>query len=164
MLEGIEIDVWRPLAGLMIFLLAMGLIENAIKALAGNKVKQVIARNTDRPISGVLTGTIATALLQSSSLVGLLVLAFVGARIMVLKTGAAHRLRRQPGYNGDRLDRGSPWVQTKSRLDKSTPNCQLRLFVCHRKGASSQRNRSTRSWHRSLAARAAVHEVRHCGC
>lgn len=63
----------------------MGLIEGAIKTLAGQKVKLVLAKNTDRTVAGILTGTIATALLQSSSLVGLLVLAFVGARVMRLK-------------------------------------------------------------------------------
>ena len=85
MLDGLQIDLWRPLAGLMIFLLAMRLIEEAIKSLAGRRIKQSIARNTDHPVWGVLTGTVATAILQSSSLVGLLVLAFVGARLMPLK-------------------------------------------------------------------------------
>ena len=85
MLDALQIDIWPPFAGLMIFLLAMGFIESAIKKLAGRKVKEVIASNTDHPVRGVLTGTVATALLQSSSLVSLLVLAFVGARIMRLK-------------------------------------------------------------------------------
>ena len=82
---GIEFDLWRPLAGLMLFLLSMTLIERAIKALVGNKIKTVIASNTQSPVRGLMTGTIATALLQSSSLVGLLVLAFVGARVIALK-------------------------------------------------------------------------------
>ena len=85
MMAGFEFDIWRPLAGLMIFLLAMRLIESAIKAIAGARIKQTIAANTSQPLRGVLTGTIATALLQSSSLVGLLVLAFVGARLMALR-------------------------------------------------------------------------------
>ena len=85
MLDALQIDIWPPFAGLMIFLLAMGFIESAIRKLAGRKVKEVIASNTDHPVRGVLTGTVATALLQSSSLVSLLVLAFVGARIMRLK-------------------------------------------------------------------------------
>lgn len=85
MLENLQIDLWRPLAGLVIFLVAMRFIENAIKTLAGQKIKQAIATNTDRTLGGILTGTVATALLQSSSLVGLLVLAFVGARIMRLE-------------------------------------------------------------------------------
>ena len=33
MIEGVEIDLWRPFAGLMIFLLAMSLIEAAIKEM-----------------------------------------------------------------------------------------------------------------------------------
>lgn len=85
MLENLDIDFWRPLAGLVIFLVAMSFIENAIKTLIGKRIKQAIARNADHTLGGILTGTLATALLQSSSLVGLLVLAFVGARIMRLK-------------------------------------------------------------------------------
>ena len=69
----------------MLFLLAMSFIERAISQLAGHKIKQIIARNTEKTIGGILTGAIATAILQSSSLIGLLVLAFVGARVMQLK-------------------------------------------------------------------------------
>lgn len=48
-------------------------------------MKAFVTRNTQTPLRGILSGTIATAVLQSSSLVGLLVLAFVGAKIMKLK-------------------------------------------------------------------------------
>ncbi|MEM9621583.1 MAG: Na/Pi symporter [Pseudomonadota bacterium] len=80
-----QLDLWKPLAGLMLFLLAMSLIEESVRALAGNRVKQVIGEHTRSRLGGILSGTLATALLQSSSLVGLLVLAFVGARVMPLK-------------------------------------------------------------------------------
>ncbi len=72
-------DIWKLLAGLMLFILAMSLIEDAIRALAGNRVKDFISRSTRSPLKGLLAGTAATAVLQSSSLVGLLTLAFVGA-------------------------------------------------------------------------------------
>ncbi len=80
-----EFEIWKPLAGLALFLLAMSVIEESIRGVAGASVKSFLARNTHHPLRGVLSGTFATALLQSSSLVGLLVLAFVGARIMKLK-------------------------------------------------------------------------------
>ena len=80
-----EFDLWRPLAGLALFLLAMSVIEQAIRKLAGRRVKARLAGATASPLKGVLTGAVATALMQSSSLVGLLVLAFVGARTMPLR-------------------------------------------------------------------------------
>ena len=79
------VNVWKPLAGLMLFLLAISLIEEAIRSLADRCVKSVIGRSTQTSLRGVFAGTLATAALQSSSLVGLLVLAFVGAGRMPLK-------------------------------------------------------------------------------
>ncbi len=77
-------DLWKLVAGLMLFILAMSLIEEAAKAFAGNRLRQFVGRSTRSPLQGLLTGTVATAILQSSSLVGLLVLAFVGAGILPL--------------------------------------------------------------------------------
>lgn len=76
------IETWKLLAGLGIFLLAMQLMENALKNLAGEKLTGFIHRNTNTPLKGVFTGTIATAILQSSSLVTLMLMAFVGAGLL----------------------------------------------------------------------------------
>ena len=57
------IETWKLLAGLGIFLLAMQLMENALKNLAGEKLTGFIHRNTNTPLKGVFTGTIATAIL-----------------------------------------------------------------------------------------------------
>ena len=80
-----DFTIWQPLAGLALFLLALSVIEEAVGRVAGQSVKRFLRRNTNTPVRGVLAGTCATALLQSSSLVGLLVLAFVGARLMKLR-------------------------------------------------------------------------------
>ena len=80
-----DIDAWKFLAGLMLFLLAMNLVEQAVQALAGRSFKALIARNTSTPLRGILSGTVTTAVLQSSSLVSLMMLAFVGARVIKLK-------------------------------------------------------------------------------
>ena len=84
-----HLDYWKPLAGLMLFLLALSLIERAIHGLSGQRLKRFIANNTSPPLRGVIAGTITTAILQSSSLVGLLMLAFVGARVIRLKNALA---------------------------------------------------------------------------
>lgn len=81
---GETFDIWRLLAGLGIFLFGIYLMENSIKELAGKAFKTLIRRYTETRFSAVLSGTFSTAILQSSSAVNLIVLAFVGAGIMSL--------------------------------------------------------------------------------
>src|SRR5690606_29449906 len=47
-------------------------------------IKQIIARMTQHPLQSVLTGTLITAILQSSSMVSLIVLAFASAGMIPL--------------------------------------------------------------------------------
>lgn len=77
-------DIWKLLAGLGIFLFGIFLMEESIKELAGKAFKKLIRKYTETRISAILSGTFSTAILQSSSAVNLMVLAFVGAGIMSL--------------------------------------------------------------------------------
>jgi phosphate:Na+ symporter len=77
-------DAWMFLAGLGIFLFGIYMMEESIKLLSGRAFKGLIRRYTATPIKGIMTGSISTAVLQSSSAVSLMVLAFVGAGIMNL--------------------------------------------------------------------------------
>ncbi|MBZ2187489.1 Na/Pi symporter [Alcanivorax sp. JB21] len=79
------LDAWQLLAGLGLFLLGMDYIERGLKGLGNDVLVRVLRGSTGRAWTGVLVGAAATALMQSSSLVGLLVLAFVGAGIMPMK-------------------------------------------------------------------------------
>lgn len=78
-------DLWRFLAGLGIFLFGMTFIEDGLKNLAGRSFKLFLKKSTTNPIKGIISGTIITAILQSSSVVTLMVLAFVGAGIIDLR-------------------------------------------------------------------------------
>ena len=78
-------SLWELLAGLGFFLLGMLQLEQSLSGLGDVSLKRIISQNTRSPIQGVLVGTISTAFLQSSSLVGLITLAFVGAGILQLK-------------------------------------------------------------------------------
>lgn len=80
-------DFLPLLAGLGLFMLGMKQLEESIGALAGVTFRRFVRDQANTPLRGVLVGTTATAVLQSSSLVSLLVLAFVGAGILPL-TGA----------------------------------------------------------------------------
>jgi len=77
-------DLWKLLAGLGLFLFGMKLLESALKMLAGQGFRRFLRNSTDKPMRSVFAGVAATTLVQSSSLVGLIVLAFVGAEIIPL--------------------------------------------------------------------------------
>lgn len=79
-------NLWKLLAGLGIFLFGIFLMEDSIKALAGKAFRTLIRRYTETKISSILSGALSTAILQSSSAVNLMVLAFVGAGIMSLNS------------------------------------------------------------------------------
>ncbi len=81
----ISFDGWEFLAGLGIFLLAMALMETSLEALAGRSFKKFLRQYTNHPIKAVLSGVFITIILQSSSVVSLMVLAFVGAGIIELR-------------------------------------------------------------------------------
>jgi phosphate:Na+ symporter len=80
-----EIDLWRPLAGLSLFLFSMSIIERALEDVSGRAFRRFLRRNTDHPIRGIGSGTLATAILQSSSLVGVMMLALVGAGVIQMR-------------------------------------------------------------------------------
>ena len=83
MLQGF--DLWKLLAGLGIFLFGMFLMEEAIRKLAGRSFKRLIREYTSGKLKAIASGTFVTAILQSSSAVSLMILAFVGAGIMSME-------------------------------------------------------------------------------
>lgn len=79
-----EFEIWMFLAGLGIFLFGMHMMEESIRVLSGAAFKSMIRRYTGTRPKAILGGAVSTAVLQSSSAVSLMVLAFVGAGIMNL--------------------------------------------------------------------------------
>jgi len=77
-----NLDIWKLLAGLGIFLFGMLLIEESVKALSGRAFRRIIRMYTNCRLRSIGSGALVTALLQSSSAVSLMVLAFVGAGVM----------------------------------------------------------------------------------
>lgn len=78
------LDIWKFTAGLGIFLFGMARMEEAIKALAGKRFKIFLKRSSSNRFLAILNGALATALLQSSSIILLLMIAFAGAGIVSL--------------------------------------------------------------------------------
>lgn len=71
-------------SGLGVFLFGMYLLEDAVQGLVGGYFHRWIRRFTTGPVRGIFTGTLATAILQSSSAVTLMLLAFTGAGLIGL--------------------------------------------------------------------------------
>ncbi|MEE4244813.1 MAG: Na/Pi symporter, partial [Kangiellaceae bacterium] len=70
------------LSGLVIFLYALERLEHAVSQLNEQRLKALLESSTHSPILGIIFGIVSTSLLQSSSLVGLLVLAFVASKML----------------------------------------------------------------------------------
>ncbi len=85
----ILISIFKLLAGIGLFLFAMYLLEESLKNLSGRNFKLFLQRITKNRIGAVAGGAIVTAVLQSSSMVSLMVLAFVGAGVFTMKNAMA---------------------------------------------------------------------------
>ena len=84
-----QLDEWKFLAGLGIFLFGLFMMEESIRQLAGRSFKTMIRRYTGSRLKGLVTGIVSTGILQSSSAVSLMVLAFMGAGLITLTNAIA---------------------------------------------------------------------------
>jgi len=81
---------WLQLcSGLALFLFGMQCLEDGLKQLAGGRLEVLLKRSTATPFKGFLFGLGGTVLLQSSSLVSLLTVAFIGSGLISLAGGLA---------------------------------------------------------------------------
>ncbi|UCO98463.1 Na/Pi symporter [Metapseudomonas lalkuanensis] len=81
---------WLELcAGLALFLFGMQCLEEGLRQLAGGKLEQLLARSTATSFKGLMFGIGGTLLLQSSTLVSLLTIAFISAGLIQLAGGIA---------------------------------------------------------------------------
>jgi len=80
-----EFDIWLLLAWIWVLIFGMNVFEHAIKFLWGNKLKDILQKYTKNGRTSIFTGFWTTSILQSSSLLSLLILAFAGAGVLALK-------------------------------------------------------------------------------
>jgi phosphate:Na+ symporter len=90
-MEG-SFDIWKILAGVAIFMLGMNMLEEALQQLAGRPFKLFLRKHTQHKLKAIGAGAVVTALLQSSSIVNLMLLAFVGSGIIQMQNGLAMML------------------------------------------------------------------------
>jgi len=72
----------ETIGGLGLFLLGMIIMTDGLRALAGHAIRNALMRFTRTPLSGAITGSITTAILQSSSATTVAAIGFVGAGLM----------------------------------------------------------------------------------
>ncbi len=70
--------------GLALFLFGMDQMADALKAVAGERMKDILARLTTNRVMGALTGAFVTAIINSSSVTTVLVVGFISAGLMSL--------------------------------------------------------------------------------
>jgi phosphate:Na+ symporter len=70
--------------GLALFLFGMEQMSDALKAVAGERMKDILARLTTNRFMGAATGAFVTAVIQSSSVTTVLVVGFITAGLMSL--------------------------------------------------------------------------------
>ena len=67
---------------LAVFLFAMKMMSEGLQKIAGSKMRAVLGKITNNPVSGILTGTAVTAVIQSSSATTVMVVSFVNAGLL----------------------------------------------------------------------------------
>lgn len=77
-------EFWAFVAGLGMFLFGMMQLEQSLDLLAGRNFRRFVRTHTSNTLESIFSGIFATVVLQSSSVVTLMVLAFVGAGIIGL--------------------------------------------------------------------------------
>ena len=76
---------WQFLAGVAFFLFGMSQLETVLKNASGRSLKLFLKRNTGNLFKSIIGGAFVTALVQSSSVVALIILVFVEAGIITFR-------------------------------------------------------------------------------
>jgi phosphate:Na+ symporter len=71
--------------GVGLFLVGMSLMTEGLKAIAGNAIRNALARFTKGPVTGAFTGAVTTGMVQSSSATTVMAVGFVGAGLMTFE-------------------------------------------------------------------------------
>lgn len=71
--------------GLGIFLLGMSQLSEGLQAVAGQRMRRIVAAVTSNRFAGIATGTVVTGIVQSSSVVTVMVVGLVTAGLMTLQ-------------------------------------------------------------------------------
>ena len=77
--------ILQVLGGMALFLFGVDKLSEGMEKLAGNRIQVWLDRMTNKPINGAIFGTVATALIQSSSLLMVTMIGLINANLMTLE-------------------------------------------------------------------------------
>lgn len=77
-------DFLRLLGSLALFLYGMKIMSEGLQKFAGDSLRKILTAMTTNRVTGVLTGVLITALIQSSSATTVMVVSFVNAGLLTL--------------------------------------------------------------------------------
>ena len=83
-LLGLYPDISTILGGIALFLIGMEYMEGGFKAFSGGLLESVLERSTNNTPKAITTGFLATAIVQSSSLISIIVISFLSAELITL--------------------------------------------------------------------------------
>jgi phosphate:Na+ symporter len=83
--------------GLALFLYGLRVLSSALKRATGERVRTLLERLTDTPYRGVLVGIATTGVLQSSSVVMVLLIGLINAGVLSLRQGMGVMLGAEIG-------------------------------------------------------------------
>lgn len=75
------------LAGVAILLVGMSNLGNGFKSFSGGLLEKILKKSTDTRVKSIAFGTITTILMQSSTLVSVISISFLGAGLITLAQG-----------------------------------------------------------------------------
>jgi phosphate:Na+ symporter len=84
-----SIDIWQVLAGVAIFMLGSNFMDESLQSLINRKFKLFLRKQTSHKFRAITGGAVFSGLLQSSSIVNLLVLSLAGAGVIQLSNALA---------------------------------------------------------------------------
>lgn len=77
-------DFLRLIGSLALFLYGMKIMSEGLQKFAGDRLRKILTAMTTNRVTGVLTGVLITALIQSSSATTVMVVSFVNAGLLTL--------------------------------------------------------------------------------
>lgn len=89
--------ILQVLGGVALFLLGVGRLSEGMEKLAGNRIQVWLDRMTNRPIKGAIFGAVATALIQSSSLMMVTMIGLINANLMTLEQAVGVMMGQEIG-------------------------------------------------------------------
>jgi phosphate:Na+ symporter len=87
----------QVLGGMALFLFGVDKLSEGMEKLAGNQIQIWLDRMTNKPIKGAIFGTVATALIQSSSLLMVTMIGLINANLMTLEQAVGVMMGQEIG-------------------------------------------------------------------